>query len=281
MISNESCLRFLEQYLDGEPKELIKGCFHKGSQGYEEARKILKEKYVISNAYILKATEWPSVSYDPKSLNKFSSFLTQCRTAMSSLAYLSVLDHPHNIQSLVSKLPFSFQDRWRREASKMRERNEGIPGFAAFAQFMKIEAKVQADPVFLLEALSRHQGKQEIKSGVNAKFKKVNQPKKKVRLTGVEEEKEEKCACCKKASHDLDDCREYLKKSLRDRQTFLQENKRCYACYGLYHRSRGCLAKHTCKKCKGNHPTGLHDDDFRPSRRRSYTRCISANRLTK
>ena len=53
---------YLEQYLQGEPKELIKGCLHLDrNSGYFEAKKLLKEKcgepYKISNAYIKKINE--------------------------------------------------------------------------------------------------------------------------------------------------------------------------------------------------------------------------------
>ena len=44
--SNDVHLRYLEQYVEGEPKELIKGCLHlDGQNGYTEAMKLLVEKY--------------------------------------------------------------------------------------------------------------------------------------------------------------------------------------------------------------------------------------------
>ncbi|KXJ15504.1 hypothetical protein AC249_AIPGENE25035 [Exaiptasia diaphana] len=56
------CLRYLDQYLQGPPKELIKGCFYGDPrQGYITAKRLLTEKYgdpyVISNAFIRRATE--------------------------------------------------------------------------------------------------------------------------------------------------------------------------------------------------------------------------------
>jgi len=75
----------LEQYLQGEPKELIKGCLHLDrNSGYIEAKKLLKEKYgdpyKISNAYIKKINEWPHIrSGDELALDRLSIFLGQCR----------------------------------------------------------------------------------------------------------------------------------------------------------------------------------------------------------
>ena len=50
-------LQYLEQFLHGEPKDLIKGCLHlERHRGYPEAKRLLKEKYgdpyKISNAYL-------------------------------------------------------------------------------------------------------------------------------------------------------------------------------------------------------------------------------------
>ena len=66
-------------------------------------------------------------------------------------------------------------------------------------------------------------------------------------------------------SHDLDDCKEYLKKSLQERREFLKGKGLCFACYGGGHRSNGCAQRRSCKTCDRRHPTGLHDDNFRPN----------------
>ena len=160
--SPDAQLRYLEQYLDGEPRELIRSCVHSGPMGYYEAKELLSQRYgdpyIISNAYIRKVTEWPVIgNNDTKSLEQFGTFLTRCKSAIGSLSYLNVLNHPHNIQCLVTKLPYFLQDRWRRDANRLRERDRKIPGFAEFADFVNVEARVQSDPVFSREALGRVQ----------------------------------------------------------------------------------------------------------------------------
>ena len=113
---NNVSLQYLKQYLQGEPKELIKGCLHLNrNSGYMEAKKLLEEKYgdpyKISNAYIKKINEWPYIqSGDELALDRLSIFLGQCRSAMLTLTFLSILNHPHNLQSMVSKLPCPLQD---------------------------------------------------------------------------------------------------------------------------------------------------------------------------
>ena len=113
--ANDVPLQYLEQYLHGEPKDLIKGCLHlERHNGYLEAKSLSKEKYgepnKISNAYLKKINEWHCIRPGDKvALDRFSIFLTQCRSAMSTLTFLSILNH-HNFQSMVTKLPFTLQD---------------------------------------------------------------------------------------------------------------------------------------------------------------------------
>ncbi|CAB4017958.1 Hypothetical predicted protein, partial [Paramuricea clavata] len=256
--SNSDRLRYLDQYLEGEAKELVKGCHYMDPDiGYAEARRLIDEKYGdpynISNAFIKKMTEWPMLKPgDDDGLNRFSTFLTQCCSAMKSLSYLTILDHPHNLQTLVKKLPFHLQDRWRRVASKARVGHRNMPSFDSFANFIKDEAKVATDPIFSREAL-----RVQSSDGVNNKRKPPNY---KVRTNAS---KVESCIHCKK-EHDLDDCDEYLKKSIGERRKFLAEKQLCYSCYMPGHRSRGCSQKRTCKTCSRRHPTGLHVENFQP-----------------
>ena len=69
------------------------------------------------------------------------------------------------------------------------------------------------------------------------------------------------CKFCNK-THDLDDCQEYLKKTLPQRKEFLKEKSLCFACYSPGHRAHGCAQRRTCKSCSRRHPTGMHDDSF-------------------
>ena len=64
--SNEARLQHLEQHLEGEAKELIKGCLHmEPSLGYAESKRLLDEKYgdpyQVSNAYLAQVTNWPAL----------------------------------------------------------------------------------------------------------------------------------------------------------------------------------------------------------------------------
>ncbi|XP_028418430.1 uncharacterized protein LOC114543776 [Dendronephthya gigantea] len=229
--------------------------------GYAESKRLLKEKYgdpyKVSNAYLKRMTDWPILrSGDDNALERFATFLTQCLSAMESLSYLSILDHPQNLQCLVRKLPFYLQGRWRREVTKIRE-NDKIPMFKHVATFVKAEAKIATDPVFSRQALDK------IGQDDKGKAKKILPFKLTSNTTVMNEKSGRPCILCN-ASHDLDECKVYLKKPLSERRTLIAKRGLCFACYRPGHRSRGCIQRRICKTCSGWHPTGLHDENFRP-----------------
>ncbi|XP_068676501.1 uncharacterized protein [Montipora foliosa] len=123
---SDVCLRYLEQYLEVEPRELIKGCLH------------LDEL----NGYLAKYRSQETAERN-------------CQSAMTSLPFLTILRHPYNMQSMVKKLPFPLQDRCRREANRRRVSRQTIPAFVEFVVFVKSEAGIATDPVFSRDALSR------------------------------------------------------------------------------------------------------------------------------
>ncbi|KAK3739697.1 hypothetical protein QZH41_004055, partial [Actinostola sp. cb2023] len=214
--SNEVRLRYLEQYLEGEAKDLIKGCQFKDPElGYPEAKKLLKDKYgdpyKISNAYLKKAAEWPVINHgNDAELDHLSTFLTQCVSAMESIAYLHILDHPQNLQNLMRKLPTYLQDRWRRQVINIRASTDRLPGFKNFADFLRIEAKIATDPVFSKQALAKSTTRDQ-----QARTTKVDnyQRGRTYRVTShainaessATSQASSKCMLCKVETHDLDD----------------------------------------------------------------------------
>ena len=195
---------------------------------------------------------------------------------MASLPFLTILNHPHNVQSMVKKLPFPLQDRWRREANRWRVSRQSIPAFAEFVAFVKNEAGIATDPVFSGDALSRVLEPARTYKDKHAHKSKVVDDRSRPRsyvsshatAISANDKNTQKanpvCQQCEKA-HDLDDCQIYLKKNLQARKEFLKDKGLCFACYGTGHRSDGSAQRRKCKSCSRRHPTGLHDENFQPS----------------
>ena len=49
-------------------------------------------------------------------------------------------------------------------------------------------------------------------------------------------------------------------KPLVEKHKFIYDNKLCFGCLKKGHRSKDCRRKGTCAKCKGRHPTSLHEE---------------------
>lgn len=136
---------------------------------------------------------------------------------------------------------------------------------------MEREVEVATDPVFSREALEKV-GPDKVKPKPLLQFRaRTTQKLTSHVITGVnrtsneQNQRKDVCYLCG-GTHDLDDCKDYMKKTLTERRKFLFEQRLCYACYKTGHRSRGCTKKRQCKVCLGCHPTGLHDYNFRQSK---------------
>ena len=82
--------------------------------------------------------------------------------------------------------------------------------------------------------------------------------------TGVNQEDSNQqtvvCSLCKKP-HNLNECEQFLKKSLSDRRDFVVEKKLCFGCFSDRHIAKHCKERQTCKTCNKQHPTSLHNPD--------------------
>ena len=125
-------LYYLDQQLEGEPKELIGGCIYMDPDvGYSTARKLLDAEYgdhfKVSMAYIDKALSWPPMKPDDgHSLKRFSFYLTKCLHVMRNITYMDVLNHVPYLQRILAKLPMDFQDKWRDKVAEMRLKGQAI-----------------------------------------------------------------------------------------------------------------------------------------------------------
>ena len=254
-------LYYLDQHLEGEPKDLIGGCMFM-NDGYPEARQLLHQEYgdpyKISAAYVNKALEWPAVrSEDNHGLRSMSYFLTKCYSAMQSISHMSVLNHAPNMQALVQKLPVYLQNKWRDSASRIRKQtvNHQSASFKDLVDFIVCAAESANDPIYGKEALGKNQVKH-----ILLKQQKQKQSSFVTNVTPTLVN-QKLCTLCKK-QHDLDDCAEFVRKSIEDKRAFIMEKRMCFGCYGFNHTSKGCLQKRICKTCGKRHPTAFHVQNF-------------------
>ncbi|XP_068218697.1 uncharacterized protein [Palaemon carinicauda] len=71
-----------------------------------------------------------------------------------------------------------------------------------------------------------------------------------------------KCQLCS-GHHDLEECPQFLHRSVDERREFVKVNRLCFSCLGNNHTSKRCLNRRQCKTCNKRHPTTLHIENFR------------------
>ena len=289
-------LYYLGKYTTGEPKEAISGLLLLETEdAYKQARKILSDRFgnpfLVADAYRKKINEWPKIPpNDGTSLRKFSDFLIHCQTATNTMKYLKVLDDPDENQRMVRKLPRYLIVRWSREVDRWLNKDDDLrhseetssdvrkgemdyPPFSVFCRFLQRESRIACNPVTTVrpqkeEVAKENSDKGRKLNGFNRRkppsFNALATESHEVTDSNINGRKEKKseatsCPLCK-ASHDLDVCKQFLKKSVAERRDFIQANALCLGCLKWGHMKRTCRRRLVCKTCNGFHPTSLHSE---------------------
>lgn len=266
-------MHYLKKYLGGPVKDVVEHYFLLSSEdAYEEAKKLLEERYgdpfIVANAYRDKLDRWPKINArDGTALQKFADFLRQCYTAAQSIGHLDVLNDDRQNKKMLQKLPDWLVTRWGRIVASHKEEKRKFPEFKVFVDFIVKEAKIACDPVTSLQSL-KGDGAQGDSERPRGRFQKNDRSRPVGRsfLTEVQEKSSTNpkpkisCVLCLRQGHELEDCRQFLAKSLDKRKDFVKEKELCFGCFGSGHMSRRCKQRKRCKTCDKMHPTSLHGD---------------------
>ena len=256
-------LHYLDQYTTGEPNNLVKGCllFDDPEVGYHKAKELLKKTFgnshKIAESFMRKSQAWPEIKpEDATELNRFSLYMIECLTMMKSLKALSELNHTKNIQALVSKLPYRLKISWRNTACRIDEEEERRVEFEDFVRFVERQARILTNPTF---------GKIEHKRNIehNQPNNKFNKSVSKRGAFAVSVEEKTCLFCGENSKHILKECRKFERQDHKSKSEFCFKNSLCFGCLKSGHMKRKCPQLEKCEKCKRNHPTILHIDDFK------------------
>ena len=257
----------LIKYTAGEAKELIKPCIHRPSDCYEAAMNLLQTEYGnathITELYIKQLQEWPSVKpNDAAGFKSLYRFLMRCN-AYQRDGKLLELNSSGIIRSIISKLHYSYYEKWSIAAEKIQRKECRQPNFNDLLDFVDFHSSRINNPAFSVDILSEAR-KHQIKS--NSTLHKQAPINKKTEercdnTTAV------KCLVCDDM-HDIEICATYKMLELSEKIKLLRKLKLCFACLfpiSRDHMSRSCVHKRICSTCNRKHPTTLHD----PSRETS------------
>ncbi|KAK4326945.1 hypothetical protein Pmani_002549 [Petrolisthes manimaculis] len=155
LTDEEEKLFYLEQYTSGQPRDIVQACLHMPpGTGYQEARRLLQRKYGdqerITTAYIDRILNWPNLKVDDvEGMEKFSVMLLSCKNAMTGISQRGrEIEHPKTMRKIIEKLPIFMQDRWRRIADNIAEKDYRSVTFGDLVDFVEKESRILSNPLF-------------------------------------------------------------------------------------------------------------------------------------
>ena len=248
----------------------MEGFFYSTTEeSYAGAWKTLDERYghhfKVQEAFREKLSKWPKIAVkDGAGFQEYADFLKACKDAMAQIKGLSILNDCKENQRLTSKLPDWVASRWNREVTRGIEEKGEYPDFQSFVEFVSREARIACNPITSFSA-SKDVGEvekiKEVPKGGNPR--QPNRNKGTTLSTTVTEKgdqtNERKCEFCK-GDHTLGYCSKFEEQPILTRKTFVQKGSMCFGCLKRGHRAKDCHTRHVCKKCRGRHPTVLHEE---------------------
>jgi len=260
-------LYFLEQYTQGQPKELVRSCQHMDPQrGYVQAKALLKEhfgnEFKIATAYIEKVLGWPSVkSEDVSSLHSYALFLRGCCNAMEEIEYMKELEMPSNLKIVIMKLPYKLRENWRTVACELMERHNRRAQFRDIVTFVERQVKMSSDPFFGdIQSTQTVQQKPQPRNTIRNSFATTvvtNNKSSQCCVSDFRSNSQVICLYCKR-DHLLEQCTQMQSKMHNEKLNFLKEKGICFGCLCVGHMSRDCDKRLTCTICAQRHPSILH-----------------------
>ena len=146
--SPSSRLYYLLQYTSGQVQDLVRSCLAmKENKGYDEARKLLAERYgqsyKIATAYVDRVINGqPIRAEDGPALQRFSILLTSCSNTLKEIGYLNRLENPDSLRKIVDRLPYPLRLKWRKLVDSITQRQARDPNLRDITDFVEAISRV-------------------------------------------------------------------------------------------------------------------------------------------
>lgn len=207
---------------------------------------------------------------DSKALNAYAMFLTGCRNIMEDVEFLEEMDNPTNLRTVISKLLYKTQERWRVEAFEFQEKRGKRARFADLMNFIDRQAKIAMDPLFgnISDNRVMTSGKSDQRERYPAKRVSGKQfchqhstENKRPQETNIKTENsiktvsafEKPCLYCQQP-HTLVSCGKIKNQPHKEQVDFLKSKGLCFGCLVSGRLSKFCKRRMECKECSLKHP---------------------------
>lgn len=263
----EERLHYLYQYTSGRPRELVTTCLHlPPSKGFSEAMRLLEQRYgspvQVAARLVDNMLQCSSIrAEDVESLETFAIHLRGSLNALTSLPHGAGAIDVKTIRSLLEKVPFFMRDKWRVRVDEIEQVGHRQAEFQDFVEFVEREARIASNPSYGRHVCAsndelkygRNETKPQPRSNSRGKLLAGNIA---THLTHLSP-----CIQCNQ-SHEVSECPELCEKKREEKINFIYANRLCFGCMLPDHVVKHCKGRKTCSKCKGLHPTVLHQDQI-------------------
>ena len=277
-------LYYLQQYLTGEAKAAVEGCFFGSDNAaygnaWERLEKRFGHPFKIQQSLRDKLKAWPKVPPDnSKAFQDFGDFLHTLQEAMPYVDGLKVLDDYVQIQDIAAKLPHWCNNRWTRLVTTTMNEGNSYPSFATFVSFVNVETQVATNPICAASQNQRHTP--QVKTNYQYNSRRANGLAHAISTDEGSpiQHKESSfvsCSFCASKQHLIGVCTKFNDLSHEKKIKFIREKHLCFKCLYHGHPSKWCQNKIVCHMCKKNHHTMLHLDYYvKPEKKTSSTKIV-------
>ncbi|XP_050417786.2 uncharacterized protein LOC126831152, partial [Patella vulgata] len=277
-------LNFLDQFTSGEANKIVRSySYLRADKAYDCALSQLQSRYgnseLIANAFIEKALHWPVIKSDnPKGLDDFALFLTECLHAVKSIEAVNILEYSENIKRILQKLPYFIHDKWRNIVQSTRDKGHSVH-FDQLVELINTEALKANDPTYGKKALL---GDRLLSTPIRKSHVQVhaNRPKGSFAIQQVNSRPNEQstymytrpyntdiaftkpCCYCKHPSHSMFVCKQLSSLPESVKKDFVKSKRLCFGCLKPGHILQYCSKKTKCpnNECDESHHPVLHDN---------------------
>lgn len=253
---NGQRLSYLIYYCKDPAKRAIQHCVMlPPDEGYAQAMQILQERFGRPHEIIQAVTrgllEGPKlVNADLDGLRDLAMLMRNSLLTVGQLGRPSDLNCSLYLMRIVGRLPRSMQERWADAADAII--NKGMePTFDDLLKFIEKRISVASNMYGQMLLTTPRQ------EAVDPRF--AHRQARFAALVG--DNSPASCPLCSEM-HSLDQCQEFLRRSLNERLSVLKNNKRCFLCLRPNHMVKSCKSRAYCgnQGCKRRHHKLLHGD---------------------
>nr|XP_034832179.1 uncharacterized protein LOC117988989 [Maniola hyperantus] len=242
-LDNVKKLHYLKSSLSGEAEQLLRSVTIT-SDNYSQAWSTLKKRYsnkrYISNSVFKRLFSLkPLTSESAQNIKLLLDTTVECLNLLNNIGIRTDHWDPIMVYLTVSKLDIESHKLWELNSSS---ESEALPTFDTLKQFME----------------SRFRSLEMIEPSKPSRPEPLRVTKPKSFHTTASADSP-KCALCNQ-SHHLYNCKEFSKKSIKDRYEFVRNANLCFNCFIPNHMVARCGKPTSCRICFKKHHSLLHPE---------------------